>query len=370
VQDKKEEERQMPEAKDHSTASNAKKPSRLGRGLGSLLGGADSPVSPMMNDDVREAAKETRASSSAPAGATASQGSPAHAAATAAPVQAAPVAEPARPQISEEQQIWTIPVDRLTPNTQQPRQIFTHEALRDLASSIKEKGILQPIVARRLSERQFEIIAGERRWRAAQAAGLHEVPVILKKVTEQESLELAIIENLQRENLNPMEEAEAFENLLQEYNLTQQEVADKLGKERSTVANVLRLLTLPPEVKALVRSNDLSAGHAKVLLGVEGLNQQIDVAKQVVAEKLSVRATEKLVAKAKAAKRQAASGTPAINLNVSQRLVDGLSTELQKLLGTKVTIDYADSKGKLSIHFYSDDQLTQVVEKLREAWEK
>ncbi|RYZ77474.1 MAG: ParB/RepB/Spo0J family partition protein, partial [Proteobacteria bacterium] len=192
----------------------------------------------------------------------------------------------------------------------------------------------------------------------------------LKKVTEQESLEFAIIENLQRENLNPMEESEAFENLMQEYSLTQQEIADKLGKERSTVANILRLLVLPPEVKALVRSNDLSAGHAKVLLGVEGLSAQIDVAKQVVAEKLSVRATEKLVAKAKAAKRQANGQTPAINVNVSQRLVEGLSTELQKLLGTKVTIDYADSKGKLSINFYSDDQLTQIVEKLRAAWEK
>lgn len=339
----------MPESKD--IAAN-KKPSRLGRGLGSLLGGADSPVSPMMNPVM---------SNQTPAVAT-----------PAPTVKAAPVAaaEPVRPQISEEAQIWQIPVDRLAPNTQQPRQIFTAEALRDLTASIKEKGILQPIVARRLSERQFEIIAGERRWRAAQAAGLHEVPVILKKVTEQESLEFAIIENLQRENLNPMEEAEAFESLLNEYHLTQQEVADKLGKERPTVANVLRLLTLPPEVKALVRSNDLSSGHAKVLLGVEGLTNQIEVAKQVVAEKLSVRATEKLVAKAKAAKRQADGQTPAINVNVSQRLVEGLSTELQKLLGTKVTIDYADSKGKLSINFYSDDQLTQIVEKLRAAWEK
>lgn len=363
----------MPEVKDQT---QAKKKSGLGRGLGSLLGGADSPVSPMMNESVREAAREiTQTQSSTtqtPASATQATGTASKAApvaASAAPVKAA--AETVRPQISEEAQIWMLPVDRLAPNTQQPRQVFTAEALRDLTSSIKEKGILQPIVARRLSERQFEIIAGERRWRAAQAAGLHEVPVILKKVTEQESLEFAIIENLQRENLNPMEEAEAFENLLTEYNLTQQEVADKLGKERSTVANVLRLLTLPPEVKALVRSNDLSAGHAKVLMSVEGLSAQIDVAKQVVAEKLSVRATEKLVAKVKSAKRQAAAGTAsAINVNVSQRLVEGLSTELQKLLGTKVIIDYADSKGKLSINFYSDDQLTQIVEKLRAAWEK
>jgi ParB family chromosome partitioning protein len=286
---------------------------------------------------------------------------------------AATIAVPVYPQpqpIAEDAQIWMLPIDRLAPNTQQPRQIFAQDGLRDLTASIKEKGILQPIVARRLSERQFEIIAGERRWRAAQAAGLHEVPVILKKVTEQDSLELAIIENIQRENLNPMEEADAFEHLMHEYDLTQQEIADKLGKERATVANTLRLLNLAPEVKAFVRNNELSAGHAKVLLSIEDKGAQAEAAKEVVAQKLSVRATEKLVAKTKASRRATAGGSTALNLDVPQRLVEGLSTELQKLLGTKVTIDYADSKGKLSIHFYSDDQLTQVVEKLREAWEK
>ena len=326
---------------------NAKKPTRLGRGLGSLLGSA-SELDSM----------------SAPAATPAPQAP--RAATTSVPVIDSPRLTP----IAEEAQIWTIPVDRLTPNTQQPRQIFGADALRDLTASIKEKGILQPIVARRLSERQFEIIAGERRWRAAQAAGLHEVPVILKKVSEQDSLEYAIIENIQRENLNPMEEAEAFEHLMHEYSLTQQEVADKLGKERPSVANTLRLLGLAPEVKALVRNNELSAGHAKVLLAVDGAENQIEVARQVVKERLSVRATEKLVATAKAVRRATAKGAGSLNLDVPQRLVEGLSTELQKLLGTKVSIDYADSKGKLSIHFYSDDQLTQVVEKLRGAWEK
>ncbi len=325
--------------------SNSKKPTRLGRGLGSLLGSAtdldDAPAAVQAAQPIRQATTSV------------------------------PVIDSARlTPIAEEAQIWTIPVDRLTPNTQQPRQIFSPDALRDLTASIKEKGILQPIVARRLSERQFEIIAGERRWRAAQAAGLHEVPVILKKVTEQDSLEFAIIENIQRENLNPMEEADAFEHLMHEYTLTQQEVADKLGKERSTVANTLRLLALAPEVKALVRNNELSAGHAKVLLAVEGTENQIDLARQVASEKLSVRATEKLVAKTKAARRASANGSTALNLDVPQRLVEGLSAELQKLIGTKVIIDYADSKGKLSIHFYSDDQLTQIVEKLRGAWEK
>jgi ParB family chromosome partitioning protein len=267
-----------------------------------------------------------------------------------------------------------LPIDRLKPNTQQPRQIFTPEGLRDLTASIKEKGILQPIVARRLNEREFEIIAGERRWRSAQAAGLHEVPVILKKVSEQDSLELAIIENIQRENFNPMEEAEAYEHLMAEYSLTQQQVADKLGKDRSTVANLVRLLSLPPELKLMVRNNELSAGHAKVILGVEGKQTQLAIARQVIEEKLSVRGTEKLVAQAKENARQENSPAGSVNtqVNVSQRAVDSLAAELQKLIGTKVAIDYdsVSKKGKMSIHFYSDDQLNQLVQKFRKAWEK
>ncbi|MES2857434.1 MAG: ParB/RepB/Spo0J family partition protein [Bdellovibrionota bacterium] len=321
----------------------------LGRGLGSLLGAA-------LVDEEEAPTKKHPASSAAEPAPTMSSNN----VSTASDLH--------RPSIAEESQIWMIPVDRLAPNTQQPRQIFSPEALKDLTASIKEKGILQPIVARRLGERQFEIIAGERRWRAAQAAGLHEVPVILKKVSEQDSLEFAIIENIQRENLNPMEEAEALENLLNEYGLTQQEVADKLGKERSTIANSLRLISLAPEVKMYIRNGQLSAGHAKVILGVEGATNQQQIAKQAVNQKLSVRATEKLVAQNKLTAK-AKSGS-AINVDISQRLIDGLSDELQKLLGTKISIDYANGKGKLSIHFYSDDQLSQTVERLRKAWAK
>jgi ParB family chromosome partitioning protein len=345
----------------NSNAGGAAKKKGLGRGMGSLLGGGlggmdtgSAPAHVSILQDEAPAAQHTQVIQAVVPAATA---------------EAAKA--PSRP-INEESQIWMIPIDRLAPNTQQPRQIFTAEGLRDLTSSIKEKGILQPIVARRMSEREFEIIAGERRWRAAQAAGLHEVPVILKKVTEQDSLELAIIENIQRENLNPMEEAEAFDHLMLTYQLTQQQVAEKLGKERSTVANTLRLLVLPGEVKEMLRKNDLSAGHAKVLLGVENPQTQVAIARQVLNEKLSVRATEKLVAKAKSDARAEGEqkAGPAINVDVSKRLIDGLSSELQKLIGTKITIDYAESKGKLAIHFYSDEQLTQVVEKLRKAWEK
>lgn len=322
----------MPEAQ---APANHKKKASLGRGLGSLLGGGsdlDTPNAPV-------------------------------------PARIVEATKPL-PVVSDESQIWMIPIDRLVANTQQPRQVFQPEALRDLTASIKEKGILQPIVARRLGERQFEIIAGERRWRAAQGAGLHEVPVILKKVTEQDSLEYAIIENIQRENLNPLEEAEAFELLLNRYQMTQQQIADKLGKERSTIANSLRLLGLAPEIKSFIRRGELSTGHAKVLLGVEDSLQQISIAKQTVAEKLSVRAVEKLVARAKGdARKPNAQKTP-IDLDVSRGLIDGLSSQLQKLVGTKVSIDYSDAKGKLQIHFYSDEQLTHLVEKIRSAWEK
>lgn len=355
----------MPESSPQSP--NKPKKSGLGRGLGSLLGGAVD-----QDNEVTTQSKPTQQTTQKPTAAALSQN-------TAPPVPAvattpAPIIE--KPQvvaIPEEQQIWNIAIDRLIPNERQPRQIFETEALKELAASIKEQGILQPITARRLSERQFEIIAGERRWRAAQLAGLHEVPVILKKVSNQSSLELAIIENIQRANLNPMEEAEAFELLMTEYSLTQQQVADKLGKDRSSVANTLRFLSLPPELKLAMQKNELSAGHAKVLLALPDMVNQIRVGKQVIAENLSVRATEKLVAKAKTEQRTGSdtaaksAGAPSA---VSQRLVESLASELQKLIGTKVAIDYADSKGRLSINFYSDDQLTSIVERLREAWAK
>lgn len=396
-------------------APNSNKKSRLGRGLGSLLGGGaldttdaapaaaspaptpattaapnPSPASAAPTQQKSAVAKPDKAETTQPTQKTQAPVTPAKATnpvpapsgPATQPVAAQPVptqqqkvqtAPPRPPEqvraIPEESQIWMIAIDKLKPNTQQPRQIFTPEALRDLSASIKEKGILQPITARRLNEREFEIIAGERRWRAAQAAGLHQVPVILKKVNHQDSLELAIIENIQRENLNPLEEAEAYDRLMIDYSLTQQQVADKMGKERSTVANSLRLLALPGEVKEFLRKNELSAGHAKVLLGLDDPKVQTKIARQIVADKLSVRATEKMVARAKI---EARGGTlPAKpESNVSKRVVEGLTAELQKLIGTKVVIDYADSKGKLSIHFYDDDQLSHVVDKIRKAWEK
>ena len=343
---------------------NKEKKARLGRGLGSLFSSpvenldshGESNSAPTVTTQVVDKSKNT-------------QNKNTHGA-TAAPLTTQAHAAP--PAIAEDAQIWKIPIDRLTANQRQPRQVFDPGPLKELAASIKEQGILQPIVARRLSEREFEIIAGERRWRAAQLAGLHEVPVILKKVTDQVSFELAIIENIQRENLNPMEEAEAYDLLINEYSLTQQQVADKLGKDRSSIANLVRLLALPPELKLMVRGNELSAGHAKVILAVADTDTQLKIAKQVIEERLSVRATEKLVARAKGEgiEKPEKDAAKLSHEKLSGKVVESLASELQKLIGTKVTIDYAESKGRLSVSFYSDDQLTHIVERLRKAWEK
>ncbi|MGE3759552.1 MAG: ParB/RepB/Spo0J family partition protein, partial [Pseudobdellovibrionaceae bacterium] len=237
-----------------NTETGAKKKG-LGRGLGSLLG------------DNASYAQQTV--SSAPA--------PKPTINNIIPPVAPPVATVVAPQASnvkDDQRIWMIPVEKISPNEFQPRQTFDKEKLEELARSIKEKGILQPISARKSKNGTFEIIAGERRWRAAQIAGMHEVPVIIRESSNQDSLELAIIENVQRADLDPIEEAEAFQKLGADFHLTQQQIADKVGKERATVANALRLLLLPQEIKEMVRTSMVSAGHAKVLLGLNDSTQQ------------------------------------------------------------------------------------------------
>jgi len=326
------------------SGENQNKKQRLGRGLGSLLGGHQSPLG----------APEKPAS--APKMAT--QTTPLATQATApAPVQ---------PAIPAEARVWQVPVDKLSPSQFQPRTHFEKEKLEELASSIKQNGILQPIVARKLPNGKFEIIAGERRWRAAQIAGLHEVPVLLKTMENQAALEIAIIENIQREDLNPIEEAEAYQRLAQEFHLTQQQVAEKVGKDRATVANSMRLLALPQQIRQMVVQAEISAGHAKVLLSLANPAAQLELAKKISQQKLSVRQLEKLVAAeaaGKSAESEASAKAP--DHGVTQRLIAGLSEELQKVLGTKVSIDYLNSKGRISIQFYSDEELTQIVDRLK-----
>lgn len=321
-------------------SSNKKK--GLGRGLGSLLGGPGPSEAPGIKP-------------------------------AATPMNTQPVTiqtpSPVSPPADPESKIWKVAIDKLSPGQFQPRRVFDKEALQELAHSIRENGILQPIVARRTQAGKLEIIAGERRWRAAQLAGQHEVPVILRTFNDKEALELAIVENIQRKDLNPIEEAEGYSRLIMEFKLSQQQVAEKVGKDRATVANAVRLLALPEEVKLMISDNSLSVGHAKVLLSLSEPKKQIEMAKRVLSEKLAVRKLEKMV---QVLMKGHEAELPAENFdsNVTQRLIAGLGDELQKLLGTKVNIDYSNSKGKISIHFYSDDELTHLVERLKEGWQQ
>lgn len=340
----------------------------LGRGLGSLLGennksgfdgsGIELPESNISDDQISKL-KETFAKNDSRQ--EVKQEIP--------PSQLSKglVQQAVQPQVPDHKRIWTISIDKIKPNSNQPRKSFDLEKLKELSQSIREQGILQPIVARRKSDKNFEIIAGERRWRAAQLAGLHEVPVILKETTEQKALELALIENIQRHDLNPIEEAEAYQFLMEEYGLTQQRLAEKVGKERATVANVLRLLNLTSEVRSLVVDGELSLGHAKVLLSVVDPVEQRKWAQWVIKREISVRELEKGIKKGAFSEGEM---SPVEKLDISRELVKGLSEELRKMLGTKVSIGYNQGKGKLAIHFYSDQELNSIVEKMRKACQK
>lgn len=331
---------------------NTNKKQRLGRGLGSLLGNNDNlNITEMPGPNPGHINRQNPI-------ATNLTGQPA----------VKPTAlntQDIQPAVPPEARVWQVGIEKLVASEFQPRSHFEKEKLEELAQSIKQNGILQPIVARKLASGRFEIIAGERRWRASQIAGLKEVPVILKTLSDQSALELAIVENIQREDLNAIEEAEAYQRLATEFKLTQQQVAEKVGKERATVANSMRLLMLAMPIREMLVKNEISAGHAKVLLSLTNLEKQIEIAKRIPQQKLSVRQLEKIVASEVVEK----TGTQKDQMpesNVTQRLISGLAEELQKILGTKVSIDYLNSKGKISVHFYSDEELTQLVDKLKE----
>ena len=323
----------------------APKKAALGRGLGSLLGNAP----PMERSGKKEVSLPPMKADKVQA------------------LKEGFVETPIQPRIPDTARVWQIPVDKIYPNMNQPRQVFDAEPLKELTASIREKGILQPIVARKMEDGGYEIIAGERRWRAAQQAGLNQVPIILKESDDQEAMEFALIENIQRADLNPVEEAEAYAHLIKKYSLTQQKLAEKVGKDRVTIANTMRLLNLAPEVRVMVSKGEISMGQAKVLLSVDDPKAQRQLARRVKNDKLSVRATEKLVLKR--FKQPMANGSMD-EIDISGRLAKGLAEELQKLLSTKVAIDYSAGKGKISINFYSDDELNQVVDKIRTAWQK
>jgi ParB family chromosome partitioning protein len=255
-----------------------------------------------------------------------------------------------------------VPLHRIRPSALQPRKEFSEEALRELADSIREQGIVQPLIVR---ERGgfFELIAGERRWRAAQLLNLLEVPVIARDADDRAVLELALIENLQRENLNAIEEAHGYAQLAEQFQLTQEEIALKVGKSRAVVANATRLLKLPDAVQKLVREGRLSVGHAKVILGLADEKNQRLAAERVIKEGLNVRQTEGLIAKwqARGQKTSGSSAKPLVIVPVDSNIAR-LEEKLREKFGTKIQLKYAQGKGAVEISFFSDDELQRILE--------
>ena len=252
-------------------------------------------------------------------------------------------------------------INKVEPNKEQPRKNFDEDALLELSESIKQLGVLQPLLVVDRKD-YYEIIAGERRWRAAKMAGLKKVPVIIKDLTEQEIVEISLIENIQRENLNPIEEAIAYKRLLNEFNLKQDEVAERVSKSRTAVTNSMRLLKLCDKVQQMVIDDMISTGHARALLGITDEEKQYTLAQKIFDEKISVRDTEKLVKK-----MQKQKNSPAKEVNPEKKKLDAVYQEAEEkmktILGTKVIINQKDSmKGKIEIEYYSPDELTRIYE--------
>jgi ParB family chromosome partitioning protein len=255
--------------------------------------------------------------------------------------------------------VLKLPIEAIHRDPSQPRRYFDEAKLAELTESIKAQGVLQPVLVRKDGQ-HYKLIAGERRWRAAQAAGLKEVPVLVRDVTEAQAFELALVENLQRSDLNPIEEAEGYQRLTDEFKLTQEQISQRVGKDRSTVANALRLLALPKDVKNMVADGSLSMGHARALLGVPRLPELQALANQVAQQKLSFRDTEKLVQQRRAHKKEG--GKP----HKQSPQVRSLVEELQRLLGTKVRLtEKGQGKGTLEVDFFSYDDLDRLLKLLR-----
>lgn len=255
-------------------------------------------------------------------------------------------------------------INKVEPNRDQPRKKFDEDALVELSESIKQFGILQPLLVQKRKD-YYEIIAGERRWRAAKIAGVKEVPVIIKELTDQEIMEISLIENIQREDLNPIEEALAYKRLLEEFNLKQDEVAERVSKSRSAVTNAIRLLKLNDKVQQMVIDEMLTTGHARALLSIEDEEQQYSIAQKIFDEKLSVRDTEKLVKNIQNQKKTEDSVPKKLDPKL-EAIYQDLEEQMKVILGTKVIINHKDEKrGKLEIEYYSQDELDRIIDMLR-----
>ncbi len=326
----------------------------LGRGLGALI-----PTGPVPGSALAGAEPESGAAAvPAPplAGAAAVIGAGAMVGA-----DAVPAVEP-EPQLSPVPgaRFAEIPVDAIVPNPKQPRQVFDEEALEELKVSIQEVGFLQPIVVRQLDGEKYELVMGERRWRAAQAVGRENIPAIVRDTKDDAMLRDALLENIHRANLNPLEEAAAYQQLLEEFGATHEELARRIGRSRPQISNTIRLMNLPAQVQRRVAAGVLSAGHARALLSLEDAEAQEQLAKRIVAEGISVRATEELVAltladgpaKTPTAKRRPKPHAPALS---------DLANRLSDRFDTRVKVDIGRSKGKITIEFATVDDLERIV---------
>ena len=250
-----------------------------------------------------------------------------------------------------------VKINQVEPNRDQPRKDFDEDALVELADSIKQFGILQPLIVQKKKD-YYEIIAGERRWRAAKIAGVKEVPVIVKEFTDQEVVEISLIENIQRENLNPIEEAMAYKRLLEEFNLKQDEVAERVSKSRTAVTNSMRLLKLSERVQQMIVDDMISTGHARALLAIDDEEQQYILANKIFDEKLSVRETEKLVKALKNPKKEIKKPKPE-----HMFVYNNIEEQMKNIIGTKVSVNpKANGKGKIEIEYYSEQELERIYD--------
>ena len=256
--------------------------------------------------------------------------------------------------------IKTVRIMDIEPCKSQPRTNFDEESLKSLAESIKNFGIIQPIIVRPISNgTRYEIIAGERRWRAAQIAGLKEVPIVIRELDAENMMELALVENLQRVDLNPIDEALGYKTLQEKYNLNQEQIAERIGKNRSTIANSLRILNLPQEIKELIEIGDISFGHARALSSLSSEAKQKQVAEKIIRNDLSVRATEKLI------KSMQKSGKKETNQSASEEMkiyLHGIEKKLEDKFGTKVKITTSKNKNKIEIEYYTNRDLGRILE--------
>ncbi|MBM4778545.1 MAG: ParB/RepB/Spo0J family partition protein [Archangiaceae bacterium] len=266
----------------------------------------------------------------------------------------------ARPtQQSQSTGLTRLLIDQIHADRANPRKTFDEAELEELAASLKQQGVLQPMLVRRDPKGGYRLIAGERRWRAAQRAGLREVPVIIREASDAEAYELALVENIQRADLNPLEEAEAYKRLVDERRMTQEQVADRVGKDRSSITNSLRLLTLPNEVKQLLLEGDLDMGHARAILGLAKPVEMVNLARAVITEKLTVRETE---AKVKSLRGVAAGGSKKKSVQKASPEAKRLVEDLQRRLGTKVRlVEKGAGKGSLEIEYFSYEDLERII---------